>query len=1387
MDKRMARRYFNWTLAIVLVVALTVFSGAVFALHRWQRSTRAERALPQGEQAYAQEQWDVAAEQLGSYLSVRNDDMAALQKYADAQLKRRPLTGGHVQHAIAAYQSILRLDGSNAEAAKRLTELYLTTASPNEAEQIATAYLDKKKDDPEVRRMLALALAQQRKYSDAEKTLQDLVNSHPDDVLAYEMLGRLADERSTDVNAPAGWYDQAIKANPQSAMAYIIRGVFHRQPRHWDPALAMADFDQASKCDLSDEDTHLRLAQELIRAHAYDKAKEHLTALQAQAPKKAMLWQSWAAVVLATGSPEEKLTVAETGLKELAAYPWDFMATAVELFTAANQPEKALDCVLQMRQRGLQPATLAFLDGLVAGSKGNVWEAAARWQDALTQGHKVHAYAGGLGAVVPVRMMLANSYMQLGDLQSANIQLRALVTENPTYAEGRLALARLMTRMKDWAGVLEQVREAQRSAPGHPEAVLLETQARIFMLSDAGESAPNREQAWQEIEKQLAVLDKATQGAVQVNGQVKLLQAQAMARQGKSAEAVKLLEGIRAKNPSDIRATLLQVELLAAQNKSQEAVSLLKGAIEQTPQEVELVRTLALLLNGQNDAEQCESVIKQAIGRIQQPNARRELGLLLADLYRFWRKEADLYQCLTDMAGQFPNDIRIKRQLLTCPAVAKNVQQAQTLVDQIKSLEGEKGWQWRYEQAKVWVNSEDFAARYTQITTLLQENLLANPDDQASRMLLAAAHEKGGQRQLALSAYREALSRSPNNIEIITQTVAALYRSGGAADLADADKYLKRAGEQQLTHPDLEKLEIYGQGMRWRDQIRRGAIDSASDTLQQLVQRNPNDVSASLALAGISMQQGRLDEAEVILKGLEAKGLETKSLQYVSVMQARTRLYILRGNVQEALRLCDETVQKNGQAIAYLLRAWTYAGLKENEKAIEDFGQAVAMDPNNAVDRAGFYQVIGRRQEAIQDIRKVLSLPAGGQSVLQRVIPMCLATGSRTLIQEAETALDSACTANPNAPELKLLKAQFLLSRRTKQSIEQGQRLLREITAARPQLSQAWNLLGRLELSQGQPGRALDTALSGLSHNERDRELLLLKAEAEAARSPALALPTLRPLLTQYPNDIEIEMRLATALYKSGDKENSRSMIEARLKADPDNPIPVATLAGLLGLDGRWAEVTGQVTNWLDKHPNDVLVAPAVARTLMIGGNPEALKTAESLLNMAIQRNSKSVQALSTLALLVQSAGRTAEAAALNRRVLELDPNDVIALNNLAWVLCEENGKYQESLELAERGLKVTPDYADLLDTRGVALYRLGQFEKAAEDFAKCVELYTDDARSKVSAHFHLARAYVRMGRTAQAQQCLKQTMDLQDQTGGLSTTDLAEAKLLSEQLQNAQ
>ena len=125
----------------------------------------------------------------------------------------------------------------------------------------------------------------------------------------------------------------------------------------------------------------------------------------------------------------------------------------------------------------------------------------------------------------------------------------------------------------------------------------------------------------------------------------------------------------------------------------------------------------------------------------------------------------------------------------------------------------------------------------------------------------------------------------------------------------------------------------------------------------------------------------------------------------------------------------------------------------------------------------------------------------------------------------------------------------------------------------------------------------------------------------------------------------------------------------------------------------------------------------------------------------------------------------------------------VIVMNNLAWILCEEQGNFQQALELAQRGLAITPNYVDLIDTCGVAYYRLGQCDKAAQCFTKCLNLVPGRASADAATCFHLGRALVCMGQKEEAAKNLNRALESNAETGGLSPEDEREAKSLLEEL----
>jgi tetratricopeptide (TPR) repeat protein len=348
----------------------------------------------------------------------------------------------------------------------------------------------------------------------------------------------------------------------------------------------------------------------------------------------------------------------------------------------------------------------------------------------------------------------------------------------------------------------------------------------------------------------------------------------------------------------------------------------------------------------------------------------------------------------------------------------------------------------------------------------------------------------------------------------------------------------------------------------------------------------------------------------------------------------------------------------------------------------------------------------------------------------------------------------------------------------------------------------------------------MEAALGGLAYGPNNKSLLLLKARAEAAKAPVLAIPTLKLLHELDPNDLgtvilmantyidvdepakavnllreqlavcdvyeqrKCNNALAVALYKSGNKAEAQKEFDALLKSEPNDPGPLLAQAKLLKDDKDWGQLYDKIVNWYGNHHDDCSTPVNVVRDIMLLEESGARKTAEGILRMVLDDHPDSTETMRALAILLQISGRSSESAQLYERILKLEPDDVITINNLAWIIGEVQGKPEQALDLAQRGLKIAPNYYDLIDTCGVIYYRLGQFDKAIKNFNECIKLYPGITQSSIGTRFYLARALAQIGQKDKATQYLKEALELNSKNGGLSTADLAEAESLFKKLQ---
>jgi tetratricopeptide (TPR) repeat protein len=121
-----------------------------------------------------------------------------------------------------------------------------------------------------------------------------------------------------------------------------------------------------------------------------------------------------------------------------------------------------------------------------------------------------------------------------------------------------------------------------------------------------------------------------------------------------------------------------------------------------------------------------------------------------------------------------------------------------------------------------------------------------------------------------------------------------------------------------------------------------------------------------------------------------------------------------------------------------------------------------------------------------------------------------------------------------------------------------------------------------------------------------------------------------------------------------------------------------------------------------------------------------------------VRRQSSSTKLRLNLATLRGTERRYDQAESLYREVLGESPNNLEALNNLAWLLAFRPGKEQEALDLIGRAIEIAGSDATLLDTRAVVYIQSGKPDPALESLRDAMA--TDP--QKAVAYFHLARAY---------------------------------------------
>ena len=542
-------------------------------------------------------------------------------------------------------------------------------------------------------------------------------------------------------------------------------------------------------------------------------------------------------------------------------------------------------------------------------------------------------------------------------------------------------------------------------------------------------------------------------------------------------------------------------------------------------------------------------------------------------------------------------------------------------------------------------------------------------------LLQAAVKEYLGQPAQAEEAARRYISQAPDDLAGY-KMLARLQFAGRRPDLAAE----VLGGVARSGRADAETYDLLG-----RAYAAIGRRDESVKAFQKAQSLAPDDVGLQTRLANARVRAG---QAELAMDDLE------HTLQLAPTTP----------QVGEALffaALATGDLRKAAEAVDAVHNAQGATPVEENLEGLLKLAQ---LDQPGAEKK--FREIVRNHPDF-----------ATAQINLARVLDM------QGKPAEAEQLLSALLQKQPTAePALTILAARYVQTHRLSAAIS----LMAKAHSADPGNSRLAAALGDLYLRAGKPVEALTVANEGNGSDSID--LLELKAAVQLALDQKdQAQDTYGQILKLDPAAIAIRRKFEALLIKAGDYERARGLIKGGFAVSPRNYQLYQDYV-LLDLKANGIEAAVATARELQRQDLDLRAAGALVGDVYMAANrpadaaqayKEAMQTAPSdmllaRLNTALVRSDQKAAALDTLADWIQqhpddptglrlaadlciADKQYARATGYLQRLLEKEPHDAIALNNLAWLYQQQNDKRAEGLARQAYILSPSDQTADTL------------------------------------------------------------------------------------------
>ncbi len=589
-------------------------------------------------------------------------------------------------------------------------------------------------------------------------------------------------------------------------------------------------------------------------------------------------------------------------------------------------------------------------------------------------------------------------------------------------------------------------------------------------------------------------------------------------------------------------------------------------------------------------------------------------------------------------------------------------------------------------------------------------------------------------REEATGHARYLLSQNPKSFDGL-RIMANLLLVDNKID--EANEYFERAHQASPYHPDV--VVSYVQALE-----RKGKAAEAEALALETLKRFPQATTVYDILAQFYIHQGRIPEVERTLSSKVAA--QPKN----SFARQQLALHYLRASKPaESKAVLDELLAKPADFPRALIEVGDFhrdtGNTNEAIRLYDEAAKVEALRDDAAKRKASIFLSQGKNQEAAALYQKITaSAPADREARVNKAI-LRIDSDIAGAIKEMRDLIREM-------PDNALLR--YSLGRALLMQGDAGQAAYEFREAVRRQKYYAAPRLALAEISleAGQYAEALQHANDLLSYEPTNTLARLFRsAGLTGVGNLVEARKELNRLTREFPNYLDARIQLALLLIAEKNTAEARRVLEkVRESSKPNDLRPLLGLAEISIAQGEPAKALELLEQEAARNPKSIPLRMSLARTAFRLGNyakaadeynklsksdprPNDVFTRLGEVQYRMGDYTDAVAAFQTaravmpqdeevqlfLGVSFEALGRKQEAIQVYRALLSRRPNSPLALNNLAYLLSEDESKLDEAFSLSQRALQQLAKEPTFMDTMGWIYYKKKQLPAAMQVFDK--------------------------------------------------------------------